>query len=165
MGRSVQLPTGVPAKLILHSMPGRYETLEETWRQIATDGVQLVVSLAPADEIHRKSPAYGAALESKTVPCPVEPFPIADRGVPADRPGFWSLASRVAQQLKAGRCVLIHCGAGIGRTGTLAICVLLALGGSQASATRAVSAAGSHPETDGQRDLVAWCAAQRRGPK
>ena len=165
MGRSVQLPTGVPGELILHSMPGRYEALEETWKQIAADGVQLVVSLSAPDEIHRKSPTYGAALASKTVPCAVELFPIADRGVPEDRPGFWSLASRVARQLKAGSRVLIHCGAGIGRTGTLAICVLLALGESQASATRAVSAAGSHPETDGQRDLVAWCAAQRQGPK
>lgn len=165
MVRSVQLPSGVPGKLVLNSMPGRYEALEQMWKQIETEGVQLIVSLAPPEEIRSKSPAYGRALESKTVPCAVESFPITDRGVPEDRTGFWSLASTVAQKLRAGSRVLIHCGAGIGRTGTLAICVLLALGEPQAGATRAVSAAGSHPETDAQRDLVSWCAAQRPGPK
>ncbi len=160
MLRSVPLPSGVPGKLRLHSMPGRREPLERFWEQIRREGVHLIVCLAGPDEIRAKSQAYAAALEAKTAPCPINAFPVADFGVPEDCEAFWLLASTIAQQLRAGSQVLIHCGAGIGRTGTLATCVLLALGETQAKAEQAVSAAGSHPETTEQRDLVSWYATQ-----
>lgn len=160
MLRSVSLPSGVLGALRLHSMPGRREPLEMAWEQIQSEGIQLIVCLTPPEEIRDKSPAYAAALESNTLLCAFEHFPIPDRSVPKDREGFWSLASRIAQRLRSGRRVLIHCGAGIGRTGTLAICVLLALGVSRREAEDAVSAAGSRPETPQQRDLVSWCTAR-----
>jgi protein-tyrosine phosphatase len=72
------------------------------------------------------------------------------------------MASDIADRLKAGGRVLIHCGAGIGRTGTLATCVLLALGDAYATAAWVVADAGSHPETAAQRELVSWCAARVR---
>lgn len=158
--RSVQLPDGVAGSLRLHSMPGRREPLDHVWKQIRSDAIQVIVCLAGPQEIRTKSPSYGAAIEAKTLPCSAESFPITDFGVPGDREAFWSLASRIATQLKAGSGVLIHCGAGIGRTGTLATCVLLALCEPRAKAEQAVLAAGSHPETDEQRGLVAWCAAR-----
>ena len=80
--------------------------------------------------------------------------------MPGDREAFWALANRVAKRLTAGDRMVIHCGAGIGRTGMLAVCVLLALGEPPARAEQAVSAAGSHPETEAQRALVSWCAAR-----
>jgi hypothetical protein len=55
-------------------------------------------------------------------------FAVADYGIPEDRETFWHLAQCLAAGLHSGERVLIHGGAGIGRTGTLAICVLLALG-------------------------------------
>ena len=51
---------------------------------------------------------------------------------------------------------MIHCGAGVGRTGTFAVCLIIALGASGAEAREAVGLAGSHPETGGQEDLIAW---------
>ena len=118
--------------------------------------------LAGPAEIRAKSPSYGAAIEAGAVPCDVETFPIADFGVPADREAFWALASKIAMELKGGSRILIHCGAGIGRTGTLATCVLLGLGEESTKAERAVAAAGSNPETPEQRELVSWCATQSR---
>ena len=158
MLRSVQLPAGVTGSLHLHSMPGRHEPLEQVWEQIRSHSVQVIVCLAGPGEIRAKSPTYADALATKAVPCPVESFPIVDFGVPDDREAFWSLASGIANQLRAGGRVLIHCGAGIGRTGTLAVCVLLALGKPRARAEQVVLAAGSHPETADQRQLVSWCA-------
>ena len=147
-------------RLYLAAMPGTHEPLERTWEALRREGIQLVVCLAEPEEICGKSAAYAAALEVQAVPCPVESFPVADFGVPDDRQAFWALASSLARQLTGGERVVIHCGAGIGRTGMLAACVLLALGEPPAQAEQAVSAAGSHPETAAQRALVAWCAAR-----
>ena len=57
----------------------------------------------------------------------------------------------------------MHCAAGIGRTGTLAVCVLLALGLGAAEARAAVRSAGSSPQTAAQEDIVHW-AAELAGP-
>ncbi len=158
MFRPVRLPSDLAGSLWLHSMPGRYEPLEQAWEQIRSHAVQAIVCLAGPEEVRAKSPLYAAALEAKTVPCSVESFPIPDFGVPGDREAFSSLASRTAMQLRAGGRILIHCGAGIGRTGTLATCFLLALGEPRAKAEKAVSATRSHPETAEQRELISWCA-------
>jgi protein-tyrosine phosphatase len=158
--RPVRLPEGVGGRLYLTAMPGAHGPLERTWEALRREGVQVIVCLAEPEEIRRKSAPYAAALEAQAVPCPVEAFPVADFGVPRDREAFWALANRVGRRLTGGERVVIHCGAGIGRTGTLAACVLLALGEPQAQAEQAISAAGSHPETAAQRALVAWCAAR-----
>ena len=160
MFRPVPLPNDVAGRLLLHSMPGRREPLEQAWEQVRIHGVQVIVCLAGSEEVRAKSPSYAAAFDAKTVPCSVGPFPIPDFGIPGDPEAFWSLASKIATQLNAGGRVLIHCGAGIGRTGTLATCVLLALGHPSVKAQQAVSTAGSHPETAEQRELVSWCAAR-----
>jgi protein-tyrosine phosphatase len=162
MVRPVRLPEGVVGRLYLTAMPGAHGPLERTWEALRREGVQVIVCLAEPEEIRGKSAAYAAALEEQAVPCPVESFPVADFGVPGDRAAFWALASTLGRRLTGGERMMIHCGAGIGRTGTLAACVLLALGEPQAKAEQAVSAAGSHPETAAQRALVSWCAARPR---
>lgn len=161
MFRQVKLPAGVPGRLLLHSMPGCFETLEQVWEHIRTKGVQFIVNLAQAGETRRKSPAYAKALLSGHVPCPVISFPVKDCGTPRSREAFWELAFDLAQRLNAGERILVHCAAGVGRTGSLATCILIALGETPAAAAEAVWDAGSQPETDGQMELVAWCAARR----
>ena len=75
-------------------------------------------------------------------------------GVPDDDAAFWQFADDLAALLKNGDAILMHCGAGIGRTGTMATAVLMALGVTRDAALRAVQAAGSHPETPSQRRLL-----------
>ena len=162
MFRSVCLPVDVPGRLLLHSMPGRYEALERVWQQVRRDAVRMIVCLTDQDELHEKSSEYAQALESGVVPCSVLPFAIPDRGAPQDHEAFWKLASELASRLQGGETILIHCAGGVGRTALLAVCVLLALGQPADEARSAVSRAGSTVETAPQSSLITWCAVKAR---
>ena len=62
----------------------------------------------------------------------------------------------MADTVRAGGVVLVHCAAGIGRTGTAAACVLKALGLEADEALARVRSAGSNPQNAEQSGLVGW---------
>jgi protein-tyrosine phosphatase len=160
MFRRVDLPARVPGRLLLHSMPGRFEAIEKVWHQLRSDAVGAIVCLTEEHEIRLKSSKYAEALETGTVPCSVLPFEIREGGAPEDRHAFWALASNVANRLQSGEALLIHCAGGVGRTAMLAVSVLLVLGEPITDAERAVSQAGSIVETMPQIEMLSWCASQ-----
>jgi protein-tyrosine phosphatase len=160
MFRRVDLPAAVPGKLLLHSMPGRFEALDKVWHQLERDAVGAIVCLTEQHEIRSKSWAYADALETGTVPCSVLPFEIPEGGVPDNRDTFWALSRHIADRLQAGEAVLVHCAGGVGRTAMLAISVLLALGQPIDEAERLVSQAGSIVETMLQIEMLSWCATR-----
>jgi protein-tyrosine phosphatase len=161
MFRRVDLPARVPGKLLLHSMPGRFEPIERAWQQVKSEAVSAIVCLAEEDEIHLKSSAYAEALEVGGAPCTVRRFEIREGGVPADQNNFWQLANDVATRLQSGEAVLVHCAGGVGRTAMLAVSVLLALGEPLHEAESAVARAGSTVETMPQIEMLSWCATKR----
>lgn len=154
MFRKVELPPSARGQLFLHSMPRRYESFDAVRREIVERGVVRVVCLAPVDEIHEKSPDYAAALASG-VAWAHDPFPIADFSAPEDISAFRDRATSVVDGLLRGDNVLVHCAAGVGRTGTFATAVLLALGLTLDVAEEVVHAAGAGAETDEQRSVLA----------
>jgi protein-tyrosine phosphatase len=160
MFRSVQLPATVPGKLLLHSMPGRFEALDRVWHQVRSDDVGAIVCLTESFEIQLKSAAYAKALDAGTVPCSVLPYEIREGGVPEDRESFWTLANDIADRLQSGQAVLIHCAGGVGRTAMLAVSVLMALGEPITDAESLVSQAGSTVETMVQMEMLSWCATR-----
>jgi protein-tyrosine phosphatase len=160
MFRRVELPERIRGRLLLHSMPGRFEAIDRVWHQLRSDAVDAIVCLSEIYEIRVKSLAYAEALEGGRVPCSVLPFYIREGGVPDDRESFWALAKDVANRLLAAETVLIHCTGGIGRTAMLAVSVLLALGEPINRAERVVSLAGSTVETMPQIEMLAWCAGR-----
>lgn len=162
MFRSVELPARVSGKLLLHSMPGRFETLERVWTQVKREEVRAIVCLAEKHELQEKSSEYARAVEAGTAPCSVLAFEVPDRGVPEDKDGFRTLAGDVAMRLRSGEAVLVHCAGGVGRTAMLAVSILVALGQPMDDARMAVSRAGSTVETASQRELILWCAEQSR---
>ncbi len=156
MFRQVALPEGINGGLLLHSMPGLHESWN-TWRSDAERAaLDQLVSLTDMAEIEQKSPEFARAIREGDVPVERREFAIQDYGVPPDRDAFAQFASEIATSIRAGRNVLIHCGAGIGRSGTLAASVLIALGAGLDEALQGVRQAGAGPETQEQRDLVRW---------
>jgi len=160
MFRTVDLPAHVSGRLLLHSMPGRFEAIERVWQQVRSETVSAIVCLTEEFEIRLKSVQYAEALQAGAVPCAVLPFEIREGGAPADRDRFWELANGVAQRLLQGEAVLIHCAGGVGRTAMLAISVLLALGEAADEAESIVSKAGSTVETLAQMEMLSWCAVR-----
>ncbi len=55
-------------------------------------------------------------------------FPIKDQSVPTSIDKFINLINNILKVVKQGQTVVIHCKAGLGRTGTVAACCLVALG-------------------------------------
>ena len=135
-------------------MPGRHEDFEDAVAEVRRLGISQVTSLAPLSEIRAKSPRYAKAIEAENLPTILASCPIPDRGVPENRQEFLSSVEETMSALKAGKKLLLHCGAGIGRTGTYAAAVLLRLGLSKEQSIAEVSRAGSRPETAEQLEFL-----------
>ena len=158
--RRLELPSGVKGQVYLHSMPGRCETWAQFEATAAASRIQAIVCLADDAEIAKKSKCYAEALQRR-LPYALHRFPIDDYGVPDDDEGFAGFVTFVADRLRDGERVLVHCGAGIGRTGMFASCLLMALGCGIEDARAAVEAAKSGPERPEQHSLVRRFAARR----
>jgi protein-tyrosine phosphatase len=160
MLRALPLPQAVPGALFLSAMPGRCEPLAECFEGVSRQNVTHIVCLTLADEIAAESPEYLKAIEAGALPCEHGIFGLEDHGVATDRGQFLALAKDIAARLGRGERIMIHCKAGIGRTGTLAISVLLVLGMPLDKAITTVEQSGSRPETEEQSEFIQWVAGQ-----
>lgn len=68
-------------------------------------------------------------------------FPIPDVTAPADLPATAKLVGQVVDALTAGETVVVHCRGGLGRSGTIAACCLVARGRDPREAIALVRAA------------------------
>lgn len=91
-------------------------------------------------------------------------FPIPDFGTPRIEK-LHLLISRLADDLKAGQNIAVHCRGGIGRTGLVCCCLLVASGMDADSGIDLVSTKRgcSVPETAAQTDMIRHFALMRRG--
>jgi protein-tyrosine phosphatase len=71
------------------------------------------------------------------------------------------LVLELRQRIESGETLLVHCGAGIGRSGTIAAAILITMGASleDALATVAAHRPMAGPEAGAQRDLLVALAA------
>jgi protein-tyrosine phosphatase len=164
MFRRVDIPDSIPGKLYLTVMPGRFESIGEFISRIISLSIQEVVCLTPLEEIEERSVEYYHLITSGDYPWHLEHFPIPDFGVPSDTGAFILLSKRMAESLLKGDNLVIHCYAGIGRTGILAMVTLMALGMKRAGAAAAVRKAQAQPEglSNRQRSLIDLCERELR---
>ncbi len=158
--RPVPLPPGCKGKLYLTSMPGRYHDVQdalEAWNELkksaGKDRMRLL-SLTDDAEIRSKSPDFAKSLQAGLWEGKRVVSPIPDFGTPSDEPAFRQVIVTLAHEIREGAVVVIHCGAGIGRTGMAAVCLLATLGVPLPEAGRTVRATGSGPETPAQMSLI-----------
>lgn len=153
--RRVELPPEVAGPLLLSSMPGRFEPWAEALEALRVAEVGLVLCLTPLEELERLAPAYRRAVDDPALlPFRWRHLPMENFGLPADRAAFAAGIDEAAAMLRAGRGVMLHCAAGIGRTGCAAACVAKHLGLPTQDALERVRRAGSNPETAVQSGLV-----------
>jgi protein-tyrosine phosphatase len=137
-------------------MPGRFGPWPAFEAQARKARLALVVCLTPTQEVAQLSPHYHEAIVQGTLPFRWAQLPMPNFGVPDDGPGFRADIGRIADALRTGDAVMLHCAAGLGRTGTAAACVLKALGLEAEDAMARVRAAGSNPQNAQQSGLVGW---------
>jgi protein-tyrosine phosphatase len=152
--RPLPLPEPVRGALWLHAMPGRLEAWQDFLADAQRVRLTLLVCLTPRHELASLSPDYDSALRQGALPMRWLHLPMRDLGLAPNREAFREGIERLAQYLGDGDVALLHCAAGIGRTGTAAACLLKRLGLPRAQALQLVRAAGSSPESAAQSGLV-----------
>jgi len=141
-------------------LAGKHFVGPDPERALATVGATTIVCLNQAAEFTDRYPAYRDWLEQNRpqravwVPIPDLHAPELDEAV--------VLIDEICDRLRRGERLIVHCGAGIGRAGTIAAGVLIDLGASLEEATTRVAAhrpmAG--PEAGAQRELLGRLAGR-----
>lgn len=146
-----------PGKVQQHALSGTWQRdIHLDVRRIREEGGTMVISLIELHEF--------AELEVAMLPAVVQAagldwvhLPIADQCAPnADWMQLWARVGRsVVERLSRGDAVFVHCKGGLGRTGTVAACLLIEAGMAPVDAIRAVRASRRGTiETRAQEDFV-----------
>lgn len=125
---------------------------------LARVGASSLLCLCQEHELAARYPGYVTWLRTSG-PDRARWFPIPDLGV-APLPDMLGLVEESTIRLRAGELLVAHCAAGIGRSGTFAAAVLVALGtgADDAVATVAANRPTAGPEVGSQADLIAALA-------
>jgi protein-tyrosine phosphatase len=116
-------------------LPGSHSPLQDDITAICALGVACVVSLTPMEEIRRLGDAQlSAALQENNIAW--HHFPILDYSTPLPNQAqdWQQLSAQLHGLLDQGQRILIHCFAGIGRSGMITMRLLVERGMSPADA-------------------------------
>lgn len=147
-------------------LAGKHFVGPDPERALRAVGATTIVCLNQAEEFADRYPAYADWLVTNR-PGRAVWVPIPDLHAPELDPAV-ELVDQLCGRLRAGQRLILHCGAGIGRAGTMAAAVLIDLGSSLEEATARVARhrpmAG--PEAGAQRDLLEQLATRAAsGPR
>jgi len=135
----------VPDGLAGSGRPGRYATLQQDLDFLHRQGIDVIISLLEATMNLAEYRAAGFEAHH----FPVEDFTAPDLEQAAE------ICLVIEESLAAGRKVLVHCNAGIGRTGAILACSLVRRGATPEEAVRLVRQLRPYSlETSSQVEIV-----------
>lgn len=144
-----------PNRIAIVARPRGGDWLCDELSALSREGIDVLISMLTEEEadeleLHRESEeCEAAAIKFVNLPIP-------DRSVPLDKDGFLRSVEHLAEMVRAGRSLGVHCRASIGRSSMLAASVLVLLGWNADKAFYAVESARgcSVPDTPEQRQWV-----------
>jgi ADP-ribosyl-[dinitrogen reductase] hydrolase len=113
----------VPGRVLAGEHPNgtHIEATRERLQRLMGAGVECFIDLTEPGEVKPYDPELPFSVEYLRKP-------VRDHGIPAQRAHMAEILDCIHDALQSGRCVYIHCRAGIGRTGTVVGCLLVERG-------------------------------------
>jgi protein-tyrosine phosphatase len=149
------IDAAAPYRIAIVARPRGGDWLCDELSALFREGIDVLVSMLTEEE----SKELGLEKESEYCEGTAITFvnlPIPDRSVPLDTNDFLRAVEQLAQLVREGRFVAVHCRASIGRSSVLAVSILVRLGWEANDALAAVESARgcSIPDTPEQREWV-----------
>jgi protein-tyrosine phosphatase len=144
-----------PAPLAIVLRPHGGDRLEDELLQIKNAGIQTIVSLLEKHEAAFLELSEEARVARKAGLYFLS-FPIPDTQIPSDTAAFETFIKYLANRLRVGEHIGVHCRGSIGRATVTAACALIHLGWSPKSALFAIAAARgcAVPDTQEQENWI-----------
>jgi protein-tyrosine phosphatase len=129
--------------------------LRKALRAYKHGGIETLVSLLEEEEAKRLGLAEEGRIAGKAG-LRFLSFPLRDRGVPPDEAAFRAFAAGLAERLRTGERIGVHCLGSIGRSTVTAACTLIELGWEPKAALAAVGSARCCrvPDTEEQKKWI-----------
>ena len=161
-GNIYWIKISLPGRLGIAARPRGNDWLEDEIRAWYNSGVEIIVSaLTPVEEMElglgdERQLCHNNGIEFISLPIP-------DRHTPSSTPIFLNTLDRLAQHLRDGKRIVIHCRMGVGRASLLAATILTLCGVAvdDAFATIEQTRGCPVPDTPAQREWVRNFAIKR----
>ena len=162
MNAILWIKSNPPVRLAIVLRPEGGEKLRDEMMRIKNAGVQTLVSLLEPHEAEMLGLAEESSI-AEEIGLPFLNYPIPDTKVPHDVPHFRTFVSGLADRLRSGESVGIHCRGCIGRATITAACTLMHTGLKPMDAVVAVEAARGCSVPD-NADQLSWILHYKAQP-